>query len=111
MICAEFEVHEKSIILSIRGHAGHAEKGRDLICASASMLAYTLAQMAIFMHKEGKLQKKPKIRLDSGDGCVVVKPNEEAFAEALHCFLVVQVGFGLLAKNYPDFVQVRCMEV
>jgi len=111
MITAEFSAENKCVRLTMKGHAGQAEKGRDIICASASMLAYTLAQTAIFMHAEGKLRKKPKIRLESGDANIVVKATDDAYAEALHSFLVVQNGFGLLAKNYPQFVQVRCMGI
>jgi uncharacterized protein YsxB (DUF464 family) len=94
-----------SLILSIKGHAGQAETGKDLVCASASILAYTVAQIVKDMYNGGKLRKKPTIKLKEGDTNVVCKPKKAFRAEALHSYFVAQVGYNLLAHNFPKCVR------
>lgn len=108
MIRAVFKEHNGSIIVQLTGHAETAEKGKDLVCAAASILACTIAQMALFMHAEGKLKKKPTVSLEEGNAVVAVKPKEgNDYAEALHSYFVVQVGLSLLANKYPRAVEVK----
>ena len=90
--------------MKLTGHAGQAKKGEDIVCASASILAYTVAQAIQFMYEQGELQKKPRIKLTEGDSVIVAKPKPESYAEALHTFFVAQVGYHLLAHNYPQYV-------
>ena len=106
MIQATFESDAATGILSltVTGHAGAAEKGQDIVCASASILTYTVAQIAQFMYKQKQLKKRPRIKIESGDAHVVVKPKDDFYAEAMHTFFVAQVGYSLLAHNYPDYV-------
>lgn len=100
----------KSLILEIKGHAGSAEVGRDLVCASATILSYTVAQIVKDMYNQGRLRKKPTIRLKEGDSCVVCKPKKESYAEILHSYFVAEVGYNLLAHNYPEYVQLKMFD-
>ena len=106
MVQAEFFTNKESgsITMKLSGHAGQAKKGEDIVCAAASILAYTVAQALQFMYEQGDLQKKPHIRLEEGDTVIVAKPKAESYAEALHTFFVAQVGYHLLAHNYPQYV-------
>lgn len=105
MIRAKFSAEGGSIVLALTGHAGQAKKGRDILCASASMLAYTVAQTIRFMFEEDKLAQAPRIRLESGDAYIEAVPKQEHYAEALHTFFVGQVGYHLLSHNYPQVVE------
>lgn len=109
MIRAAFYTDKSSgsITLKLTGHAGAAEKGQDIICASASILAYTVAQTMEYMHAEGGLRKKPRIEFSDGNATIVAKPKEDSYAEALHTFFVAQVGYSLLAHNYPQYVELK----
>ena len=109
MVTAEFltDKDSGSITMKLSGHAGAGEVGKDIVCASASILAYTVAQTLQFMYGEGQLQKKPHIKLDPGDCIITAKPKDDAYAEVLHTFFVAQVGYSLLAKNYPQFVDLK----
>lgn len=109
MIKVKFERNDESklYLLKIDGHACAGDKGTDIICASASILAFTLAQMVSNMRKEGKLRKEPTVRLKEGDALIVCKPKDEAYTEALHTFYMAQVGYDLLAQNYPQFVELK----
>ena len=106
MVKAEFYTNKESgsITLKLSGHAGQAERGQDIVCAAASILAYTVAQTLQFMYEEGNLQKKPHIKLEEGDTIIVAKPKKESYTEALHTFFVAQVGFHLLSHNYSQYV-------
>ena len=98
MITARFyqKPSNGSIHMTLKGHAGAAPKGEDLVCASATMLAYTVAQAVQFMHEQGKLKKKPKIRITDGEATIIATPIEEAYAEALHTYWVAQCGIHVL---------------
>ena len=109
MIQVSFNRHKDGDAISLRvnGHAGQAEKGKDLICASASILAYTLAQYLYYVYQQGGLVKKPHIVLNDGDALIVAKPKEDFAGEVLNAYFVAEVGYSLLAKNYPQYVQLN----
>lgn len=96
----------KLLILEAYGHAGNDVEGKDIVCASASMLAWTVAQCMIDMYNDGKLLKKPSMKIDPGKAYIVCKPKKEYYAEALHTYHVAQVGYNLLSHNYPDCVKI-----
>ena len=52
-----------TIHMKVKGHAGTAPRGEDLVCASATMLVYTVAQAVSFMHEQGQLEEKPHIKI------------------------------------------------
>ena len=97
----------ESITLRLMGHAGASKEGEDIVCASASILAYTVAQSLQFLYEEGGLEDKPIIRLDKGDAEITAIPKYTSYKEALHTFFVAQVGYHLLAHNYPQYVELH----
>ena len=105
MIQVRFEKDGKNIILTVKGHSEQAEMGQDIVCSAASILAYTVAQMVEEMGEDGKLKKKPHIRMESGDSAVTCKPTKQYFNEALHTYTVAQTGYELLAHTYPEYVR------
>ena len=108
MIKAHFEKEEgKFLSLCIEGHAGQAEKGKDIVCSAASILAYTVAQTITQMDKQGWLKKKPHINLKEGKGLITCFPNDGYFDECLMAFFVAEVGYSLLSKNYPQYVEIK----
>lgn len=109
MIKASFFRQEDTdaIVLKVEGHAGQAEKGHDIICSAASILAYTIAQYLQYVHKQGGLQKKPHVAIKDGDAFIVAKPTEEYEGEVLNAFFVAEVGYSLLAQNYPQYVELN----
>ena len=113
MITAKFyqKPTRGSIHMTLKGHADAAPKGEDLICASATMLAYTVAQAVQFMNEQGKLKKKPKIKIKNGEATIIATPTEEAYAETLHTFWVAQCGVHVLAHNYPQNVKLEHLTV
>ena len=107
MVKAEFFTNKESgsITMNLSGHAGQAERGNDIVCAAASILAYTVAQALQFQYEDGGLRKKPHIKLEPGDTVIIAKPIPERYEETLHTFFIAQVGYSLLAKTYPQYVE------
>lgn len=108
MIVANFnmDADRNMVSLHMSGHAESAEYGHDLVCASASMLTYTLAQNLKMARARGILKYEPQIKLKKGKAVITCRAKDDTYAEILHIFLVIQTGFQLLAHNYPDYVYV-----
>lgn len=113
MIKVEFKLSEdkQNLILKMSGHAGQAENGRDLVCASASILAYQMAQVVSDMYAMKKLRKKPTVRLGAGEAIIVAKPLKSTFNEITYAYLINQTGFKVLAHNFPEFVSLSTLDV
>ena len=89
--------------LTVTGHAGSAEKGHDLVCASASMLAYTLAANVANMADNGQV-REPIMEMKEGNTVVSCKPRINLKASVTLVFDSICVGFDLLAHEYPEYI-------
>ena len=107
MIKATFAREDEVIVLKVEGHAGQDEKGHDIVCAAASILTYTIAQYLRYVGEQGGLKGEPHIKLNDGDALIVAKPTEEYEGEVLNAFFVAEVGYSLLAQNYPQYVELK----
>ena len=110
MITAVFERNEsvKELTLKVSGHASFDEIGKDIVCASASILTYTLAKVSEAMFEKGYLEKYPVLRLNGGDALIECRCKTYfSFADAMQAFDMTKVGFTLLAENYPQNVNVE----
>ena len=90
--------------LTIEGHSLSAEKGKDLVCASASILTYTLAAFVVNTVDAGFATEKV-IKLDEGDAEVSCKVNPDFDATVALGFDSICAGFGILAQKYPEYVK------
>ena len=89
--------------LTVTGHAESAEKGHDLVCASASMLAYTLAANVANMADNGQV-REPIMEMEEGNTVVSCKPRSNLKASVTLVFDSICVGFEKLAHNYPEYI-------
>lgn len=101
MIRAVYHREQNKIV--IEGHAYSGEPGHDLICASASMLVYTLAASVESMQKHGHITDAV-IDLDKGNGVVGCEAYEQYKAAITLIFDSICAGYELLAENYPEKV-------
>lgn len=104
MIEVKFTEKDGTITLEVKGHAEAAESGQDIICSAASILGYTVAQIADNIYRRDGFEESPVIQLGHGNAMIQCKPKEVAADETRHTFFVAQVGYELLAHNYPQFV-------
>lgn len=93
--------HRDNTRVSIEGHALSGEPGHDLVCASASILAYTLASFVQNM-KEAKQVYNPKTDLREGEALISCDPPSKYRNSVTLVFDSICGGFELLARNYPD---------
>ena len=89
--------------LRLEGHAGYAEIGKDLVCASASILAYTVAQHIKDMYGSGKLTEEPTLELRSGEADISCHATEEMTI----IFSAICTGYKLLKFNFPQNVELN----
>ena len=80
--------------LTVTGHAGSAEPGHDLVCASASMLAYTLAANVANMADNGQV-RQPIIKTNEGDTEISCNPRHNLKASVTLVFDSVCVAYTL----------------
>lgn len=97
-----------NLCLTIEGHAYNGEAGHDLVCASASILAYTLA--ASVTNAARTSNTTTVIRLEKGDAEVRCNPNSAFPGVIMLIFDTVCVGFELLARNYPENISYTIIE-
>ncbi len=94
----------KLLSLEVNGHAGYDDPGQDLICAAASTLAYTFAQ--ITEDKTFKMKKTPVIEIEKGRAKIVCEPLYSLRHEIKTCLDTLIVGFKLLEFNFPEYISV-----
>lgn len=95
--------HRKYNRLTMTGHAGSAEIGHDLVCASASMLAYTLAANVANMADAGQV-RQPIINIREGDTEISCNPRHNLKSTVTLVFDSVCVGFQMLAHDHPEYI-------
>ena len=106
MIKVTYAQEGKKLSLRVEGHAGYAEHGNDIVCASASILAYTLAQIVRDVDRFGNLAFPTVVQMDSGDVFISCEAYEDADLAVLKSMFTFAIrGYALLAHNYPQYVE------
>ena len=102
-----YDRDKRECSLLVKGHAGQADIGKDIICSSATILAYTIAQVVKAMEHHGDLVEPPTIDLESGNATIVCRAKDDyIFSETMQSFFVIMTGYTVLAHNYPQYVQI-----
>lgn len=102
MITVTYDRNHSSI--SVKGHAGSGESGHDLVCASVSILVYTLAVNVNSLKANGTANKI-KIKTDSGDSAIMCRTIPEFKSVTMLVFNTICAGFELLAHQYPQNIK------
>ena len=79
-------------VIEIRGHAGAAEYGRDVICAAVSALTVTLAE------------RMRRSDTKTGSGWAMIPYSRRARRERESAEFAI-CGYRLLAEKFPENVQ------
>lgn len=87
--------------VTMEGHAKSGEIGHDLVCASASILIYTLASFVENM-KDARQVYNPKTELKEGDALISCDAPSKYKGSITLVFDSICGGFELLARDYPD---------
>ncbi len=81
--------------MTLRGHAGYAPRGQDIVCAAVSALVYALV---------AALEEKGAVRE------VHMQPGQVSVAGAEGCeaeFRMIHCGLAQLAARYPQYVHLE----
>lgn len=84
--------------ITIDGHANYAEAGKDIVCASVSMLVTSLAAMLDYYEENYELEVVEQGHVDIRYIC---DPGDTRTDTV---FQMALEGFQLLANQYPDYV-------
>lgn len=96
--------HKQFYALTLEGHAHADEPGKDLVCAAASMLASTLEANVRTLETQGVL-RECHTELTCGQADIRCTPVRQMRAIVQLVFDTVCIGFSLLARDNPDYVQ------
>lgn len=101
MISVQYD--REGISVSSEGHANFLPEGKDLVCASVTVLFYTLAEnVEILIRRFGGQGGSDLVE---GSGGIWYNPVDNVDADtAREVFDTVCVGFEMLAVKYPKFV-------
>lgn len=119
MITVEMYVCDSTndVVFKVNGHSGYAPFGKDTICAVATGYSQQVILIAQALFKERKLDKRPRIAIESGRIVVVMRPRalrrlpiihlDVERAEILAELRTVISGFDWLQKEYPEYVKLN----
>jgi len=102
MIVAKYD--RKHLTLTVKGHAQSAEAGKDLICAAASILVYTLAGNVAQLSADKKQVRRPVVKIKEGNSEISCDPVHGMRSIVTVIFDSICSGFDVLQQRYPDFV-------
>ena len=92
--------HRKYNRLTVEGHAGSGPEGHDLVCASVSALALTLAGNVYYMKAQDAVHREI-VKLKEGNAEIQCTPYRRYKDSVEQIFHAICVGFELLAAKYP----------
>ncbi len=98
----EIKFMPKELKLSVTGHAGYAEKGKDIVCSAVSALFYTLAQAIV--NSKDLLEEPPVINIEDGNGTVSCKPKQAFLGTIQRTYWTVLTGIEILAGEYKEYI-------
>lgn len=105
MITAEFYLQEEEFRgFSIKGHAGYAEYGSDIVCASVTsaveMAANGITEILKVPAVVGAFENEVRLMLPEGN-----------YPEAVHFIVALRLHLGLLSQDYAENLRLIDMEV
>ena len=101
--------HRKYQTVTVEGHAYSDEPGKDLVCAGASAIVYTLAANAMQLQEQGAV-KKADVKLEPGNARIHCKAVSRYKATVTVIMDAVCMGLEMLASQYPQYIRYEIHE-
>lgn len=92
--------------LILGGHSGFAPAGQDIVCSSATTLAYAFAHAVIAAWKADELSDEPVIRMDPGDIEIRAQLLPEFEGSLDRTIDAIEDTYSLLERSYPDCIEI-----
>lgn len=106
MVTAEFD--SKHSRLAVKGHAGVAPKGEDLICAGVTALVEGLNVALEEMDTRGLLAGGDA-KLEEGEAVFQAFGKEGYEMAVFGAMLTAASGLRWMAENFPEFVEMKIL--
>ena len=96
----------KKLELKMWGHAGHAEKGKDIVCAGASILFDALGAALAEAQERGRTKHR---FYDLGGTAFIhaADPGLQSIGEIKAYYRMAVKGLRMLAEQYPKNVELK----
>lgn len=104
MIDIKIDRKDDKYIVSIQGHAGYVDYGNDIVCASISILYYTLAHSIIDLYDKDRI-KNYSIKTEAGNSSIEFEAINSDIKELNTVLQTIATGFMLMQENYKDNVR------
>lgn len=88
----------------VRGHAGYAEVGKDIVCAAVTVLCYALGGMLARAEDEGLLLGEATVEMNPGDIHIACRPKNKKAVRRI--FDTALLGMEMVANEYPQNVRI-----
>lgn len=99
-------INVKRHVLIIKGHAGAAEPGRDLVCCAVSTLAETLSRYLEVRMEEGALEMLMD-KVEPGNVQIIAWPESTNEKQIMALFEMIREGYRAIAEEYPQYIKLR----
>lgn len=100
MICIR---SENQYGITVNGHAGQAEQGKDVVCAGVSAIVQALAEC---LERNRDSLSLCEVEIQSGYARIHALPSEAFEQECKGIFAVARCGLEQLSKAFPQFVKI-----
>ena len=97
------EINFEEYKVTVKGHAGYAEPGQDIVCSAVSTLVQTLAST---LKNMSHCLRGYSEQLESGEAVIWCRPKECSKKEVDAIYKTIKTGLKGVAKAYPDFVKI-----
>lgn len=91
----KYQISNDEFEIEVKGHAGYAAVGNDIVCSAISILVQTLA------YHVGEVAKEHDYKISSGE--VWIRAKGET---AMVSFKTILTGLNMLQTQYPEYISV-----
>lgn len=102
-------IDRENLRISAKGHAGYAEKGKDIVCAGVSALVQAWAE-CVRVFEESGWTEHSEIAMKDGDAEVSVAPLPAHRGAVIISFQTIVTGLLKLAGECPEYISVKMDE-
>ena len=101
MIWVHYARGEGEHELTINGHAGYAEHGKDIVCAGVSAIAFAL--LGWLENNEEEITQLDELMVDDGEVYIACAGSDNVNV----AFQVALIGLIQISRQYPDHVTIQ----
>lgn len=99
----KIQEEKENHVFEIKGHAGYAESGADIVCAAISVLGYTLLNELSILEARGLVED---VEHEEESGYMKISFKGEGKEVETVCE-TINTGFLMLEENFFQFLRVN----